>query len=89
MDVITDLKLAIALLRDKRILVSSNSKARTLILMRDSKIVVLSENATYTITEEDFVDIFKNDTFVIYTQDTYDALAASEKDIEYYSWRHK
>ena len=89
MDVITDLKLAIALLRDKRILVSANSKTRTLILMRESKIIVLSENVTYTITEEDFIDIYRNDTFVIYTQDTFDSVAASEKDSEYYSWRHK
>ena len=89
MDTINDLRLALVLLRDKRILVSATAKIKTLILMRESKIVVTNENVTYTISEEDFLELFKNDTFVVYKQDNFDSSQLESKDIEYYSWRHK
>lgn len=89
MEVINNTKLAIALLNDKKILVSNASKNKTLILMQEGKIIVKSDSATYTISQEDFVELFKNDTFYLYEIDNYDANVASQKDIEYYSWRHK
>lgn len=89
METVNDLKYALALLRDKRILVTSDAKSKTLILMCESKIIVKNDNATYTISEKDFLELFKNAEFAIYTQDTFDAITANEKDGEYYSWKHK
>ena len=86
---ITNLKLALTLLNEKKILVPRSAKNKTLILMQEGKIIVSNANVTYTISKNDFAAIYQNETFFIYEEDHIDSTLQNQKDAEYYSWRHK
>ena len=73
----------------KKILVPRSAKNKTLILMHEGKIIVSNANVTYTISKNDFVDIYRNETFFIYEEEHTDTTLQNQKDAEYYSWRHK
>ncbi len=89
MDELVDVRYALNLLKEKKILIARSDPKRTLILMRDGLITVKNQNLTYTINQDDFLDIYKDEQFFIYEDDGFDPKEALAKDAEYYSWRHK
>lgn len=89
MDDVVDVRYALNLLKEKKILIARSDPKRTLILMRDGLITVKSQNLTYTVNQDDFLDIYKDEVFFIYEDDGFDPKEALEKDAEYYGWRHK
>ena len=85
---ITDLQIALNYLKNCRILalVSPN---KTLFLMVDGKIQVIGTSSRYTLSIEEFLDLYQDCRFTVLEKQTTDLEAALEKDAEYYSWKHK
>ena len=85
---ITDLQVALNLLRNCRIL-TLISPNKTLFLMVDGKIQVIGSSSRYTLTIDEFIELYKDCRFGVLEKQTTDLEAALEKDAEYYSWKHK
>jgi len=55
--------------------------------MRNKKVWVKSENATYTLSFKDFIKLYEDDKFIIFEDNN--QVIDSKKDDEYYSFKHK
>lgn len=75
---------ALEILKDKVVL-KDNSNSR--FVCRKSKIYVYSSNSSYCLSFKDFLDIFKNNKFVV--EDFDESGIDPLKDKEYYSFKHK
>ncbi len=75
------------MLQDKEIVVTMNNGVQYLALKKD-KVIVKSDQATYTLQLDDFKELYCDNTFYLYEPDSIEELN-SEKDQEYYSWSHK
>ena len=67
------------------VVVKNSSNA--LFKMRNKKVWVKCINATYTLSFDDFLELYKDEKFIIF--DDNDVLVDSKKDEEYYSFKHK
>lgn len=83
-----DIQRAIGILRSARIL-SSTTAPKTLFLMIEGKIQVITQDARYTIHVDDFLDLYKDMQFIVLESENTDIEVALAKDAEYYSWHHK
>ena len=83
-----DIQRAIGILRSARIL-SSTTAPKTLFLMIEGKIQVITVDARYTISVDDFLELYKDMQFIVLESENTDIEAALAKDAEYYSWHHK
>jgi len=78
------IKEAINLLKEKVVLKdNSNNK----FIYKKKKIYVYSSNSSYSLSSEDFFELFKDSKFII--EDFEDNGIDLEKDKEYYSFKHK
>ena len=79
-----DVNEALEILKDK-IILKDNSNNR--FVCRKNKIYVYSSNSSYCLKFNEFLDIFKNNKFIIedFDENSIDPL----KDKEYYSFKHK
>lgn len=85
---ISDLQTVLNYLRNRRIL-TVVSPYRTLLLMIENRIQVISQTSRYSLSIEEFLDLYQESRFVLLEEGTSDIEAILEKDAEYYSWRHK
>ncbi|MBR3693906.1 MAG: hypothetical protein IKL88_05220 [Erysipelotrichales bacterium] len=83
-----DIQRSIGILRSARIL-SSTTAPKTLFLMIEGKIQVITVDARYTISVDDFLELYKDMQFIVLESENTDIEAALAKDAEYYSWHHK
>ena len=85
--VINDIKIAILMLKEKKVLLSFNNKTKTYFVLRNNKIYVFTDNSSYTLSLEIFTELYKENEFVeyVYNEQTFDF----SRDDEYYNWKHK
>lgn len=76
---------AIEALKSKNILFS---KSKFFKLQANNKVLVVDVNVKYSLTIEEFLDLYKKEEFVIY-KDEKEESVDNKKDEEYYSWEHK
>ena len=88
MNTTCDIQRALGYLRSRYIL-SSTTFPKTLFLMIEGKIMVITQDARYTITTDDFLNLYQDMLFGILERENTDIEAALAKDAEYYSWHHK
>ena len=69
-------------LKDQEIVISSN---RTSFYMQNSLITAINNGTRFTLSIEDFTDLYSKETFFLYKPD--DSTVNTEKDEEYYSWK--
>lgn len=89
MDSIISCQQALLILQQGIQVVSSSGKQRILFTMQNENIKAVSLQAIYRITQEDFLDLFVHESFMIYNNQTDDGEISKLKDEEYYRWRHK
>ena len=56
-------------------------------ILKKRRIYVYSSNSSYNLSIQDFSELFKDNKFII--EDFEDSQIDLEKDIEYYSFKHK
>lgn len=61
---------------------------RTVVYIKNGAYFLMNENWHTKIKEDDFLEMFENNTFMIW-EDSIDEGISSQKDEEYYAWRHK
>ena len=85
--VINDIKIAILMLKEKKVLLSVNNKNKTYFILKNDKIYVFNDNSSYTLPLEMFTELYSKNEFIeyIYNEQTFDF----SRDDEYYSWKHK
>lgn len=71
-------------LKDKEIVVTVE---RTFFYLQEGRIVVKGTNSRYTLSPEDFVSLYNNETFFLYKP--LEGSIDLDKDDEYYSWKSK
>ena len=84
MEDIIEIDLAINLLKEG-IILKDNLNNR--FINKRKRIRVYSLNSSYSVSYDEFLDLFKNNKFIIENYD--DCQIDSEKDKEYYSFKHK
>lgn len=85
---ICDLQQALAYLRNRRIL-ALDAPTRTLILMIENRIQVITQSSRFSLSIEEFLDLYQDNRFWLLEEGTNDIEVALERDAEYYSWKHK
>lgn len=85
--VINDIKIAILMLKEKKVLLSVNNKNKTYFIFKNDKIYVFNDNSSYTLSLEMFTELYSKNEFIeyIYNEQTFDF----SRDDEYYNWKHK
>ncbi|MDY2889166.1 MAG: hypothetical protein SOU19_06315 [Candidatus Caccosoma sp.] len=85
--VINDIKIAILMLKEKKVLLSVNNKNKTYFILKNDKIYVFNDNSSYTLPLEMFTELYSKNEFIeyIYNEQTFDF----SRDDEYYNWKHK
>ncbi len=85
--VINDIKIAILMLKEKKVLLSVNNKNKTYFILKNDKIYVFNDNSSYTLSLEMFTELYSKNEFIeyIYNEQTFDF----SRDDEYYNWKHK
>lgn len=85
--VINDIKIAILILKEKKVLLSVNNKNKTYFILKNDKIYVFNDNSSYTLSLEMFTELYSKNEFIeyIYNEQTFDF----SRDDEYYNWKHK
>ena len=61
---------------------------KTAICIKESAYFLMNENWHTKIKEDDFMEMFENNTFMIW-ENSLDEGIKKKKDEEYYAWRHK
>ena len=84
MDEFIEVNEAVNLLKDGIILKDIN---KSLFVYKKEKIHVYSTNSSYSLKIDEFIELFKDDKFII--EDFDDNTIDVEKDKEYYSFKHK
>lgn len=75
---------AIVLLKEG---VCLKDKNLNIFVLKKGLIYVYSKNSSYKLKVEDFLELYKENEFVIYSDD--DTNIDSKKDEEYYGFKHK
>lgn len=84
MEEIIDIELAVNLLKEGIVLKDNlNNK----FIRKKKRVQVYSLNSSYSLSFEEFFELFKNNKFII--EDFDDSQIDLEKDKEYYSFKHK
>lgn len=85
--VINDIKIAILMLKEKKVLLSVNNKNKTYFILKNDKIYAFNDNSSYTLSLEMFTELYSKNEFIeyIYNEQTFDF----SRDDEYYNWKHK
>ena len=85
--VINDIKIAILMLKEKKVLLSVNNKNKTYFILKNDKIYAFNDNSSYTLSLELFTELYSKNEFIeyIYNEQTFDF----SRDDEYYNWKHK
>lgn len=85
--VINDIKIAILMLKEKKVLLSVNNKNKTYFILKNDKIYVFNDNSSYTLSLEMFTELYSKNEFIeyIYNEQAFDF----SRDDEYYNWKHK
>ena len=76
------------LLKDKEIVFIQKGNDAVFFAVQKDKIVAKSTGSTYRLNENEFTELFQNETFYLYETAVQDTVN-HEKDEEYYSWQHK
>ena len=77
---------ALVLLKKHMLLVANVQNSKSYFFMKEKYICVLTNNSSFKLKEEDFLDLFKDTKF--YIKDDENSIDIDiEKDKEYYSWR--
>ena len=84
MEEIIEIELAVNLLKEG-IILKDNLKNR--FICKKKRVHVYSLNSSYSLSFEEFIELFKNNKFMI--EDFDDSQIDLEKDKEYYSFKHK
>lgn len=84
MNEIIEINEALNLLKEGIVLKDNLS---TKFICKKKRIYVYSSNSSYNLSFKDFSELFKNSKFII--EDFDDSTIDVEKDIEYYSFKHK
>lgn len=84
MEEIIDIELAINLLKEG-IVLKDNFKNK--FVKKKKRVHVYSSNSSYSLSFDEFQELFKNNKFIIEDFDDYQI--DLEKDKEYYSFKHK
>ena len=86
-NVINDIKIAILMLKEKKVLLSVNNKNKTYFILKNDKIYAFNDNSSYTLSLEMFTELYSKNEFIeyIYNEQTFDF----SRDDEYYNWKHK
>lgn len=61
---------------------------RTVVCIKNGIYFLMNENWHTKVKEENFIEMFENNTFMIWEDSTEEGIS-SQKDEEYYAWRHK
>lgn len=61
---------------------------KTAVCIKESAYFLMNENWHTKIKEDDFMEMFENNTFMIW-ENSLDEGISLQKDEEYYEWRHK
>ncbi len=85
--VINDIKIAILMLKEKKVLLSVNNKTKTYFILKNDKIYVFNDNSSYTLSLEMFTELYSKNEFIeyVYNEQSFDF----SRDDEYYNWKHK
>lgn len=85
--VINDIKIAILMLKEKKVLLSVNNKTKTCFILKNDKIYVFNDNSSYTLSLEMFTELYSKNEFIeyVYNEQSFDF----SRDDEYYNWKHK
>ena len=85
--VINDIKIAILMLKEKKVLLSVNNKNKTYFILKNDKIYVFNDNSSYTLSLEMFTELYSKNEFIeyVYNEQSFDF----SRDDEYYNWKHK
>lgn len=84
MEDIFDVNQALEILKEK-VVIKDNLKNK--FVCRKNKIWVYSSNSSYSLNFKDFIELFKEHKFMI--EDFDDSTIDTEKDKEYYNFKHK
>lgn len=84
MDKIIDVNEAVNLLKEG-IILKDNLNAK--FIYKKKRIYVYASNSSYNLSLKDFSELFKDSKFIV--EDFEDSAIDLEKDIEYYSFKHK
>lgn len=87
MNKVENIKEALALLKDKEILYIQKNEAIFFAMPKD-KILVKGNDTRYFLTEDEFIELFQKESFLIYENASFESVD-HQKDAEYYSWQHK
>ena len=71
-------------LKEKEIVILAD---RTFFYLQDGRIVVKGLNSRYTLSPEDFVSLYTNETFFLYKP--LEGSIDLEKDEDYYTWKSR
>lgn len=85
--IINDIKIAIIMLKEKKILLSINDKIKTYFIYKNNKIYVFNGNSSYTLSIDIFSELYSNSEFIEYVDN--EQLFDFSRDEQYYSWKHK
>ena len=82
-EIIDNIDNAIALLKNQKILYSN----KTYFVMKKQKVLIIGLNSKYSLTFEEFKDLYKENKFIVYEEN--DENFDFSRDDEYYGWKHK
>lgn len=85
---IESFSLALELMKEGSVLVTSVEGMPTYFGIRNNRIRVKNQMSGYYLSEEDFISLFHTKPFFEYEPNNEEEVSL-EKDKEYYSWQHK
>lgn len=62
-------------------------ETRAIVYYRNKRVCILEPHWHTTLSEDDFIYLYKNQTFALYMGQDFEI--SNEKDQEYYAWRNK
>lgn len=76
-------------LQEGRVLCFMSNGMMSRFLMRNDKLHVYSDAAHYVLPWKDFQELYQEEVFYLYENETENVEISKEKDDEYYGWYHK
>lgn len=89
MDSILNSLQALQILKQGLQIMCVSTKQRVLFTMQNEIIKAASGQASYRINQDDFLELFFHESFIIHNLQADDAEISKLKDEEYYAWKHK
>lgn len=86
-EIIESIDKAIALLKNHKLLFTNHLNNKTYFVEKKQKVLVIGLNCKYSLSYEEFKDIYDGAKFVVYeeNEESFDF----SRDDEYYGWKHK